>query len=55
LFYDLSNIFVSPGERLWFLAPPDPETTIFLYEDGELVLGHSFFHGSHTELSMNLN
>jgi serine/threonine-protein kinase len=55
LFYDLSNIFVSPGERLWFLAPPDPETTVFLYEDGELVLGRSFSHGSHTELSMNLN
>jgi serine/threonine-protein kinase len=55
LFYDLSNIFVSPGERLWFLAPPAPETTVFLYEDGELVLGRSFSRGSHTELSMNLN
>lgn len=55
VFYDLYNIFVRPGERIWFLAPQDPETTVFLYEDGELVLGHSFSHGSHGEFSMNLN
>jgi serine/threonine-protein kinase len=54
-FYDLYNIFVRPGERIWFLAPQDPETTVFLYEDGELVLSHSISQGSHGEFSMNLN
>ena len=54
-FYDLYNIFVRPGERIWFLAPQNRETTVFLYEDGELVLSHSFSHGAHGEFSMNLN
>ncbi len=54
-FYDLYNIFVRPGERIWFLAPQNRETTVFLYEDGELVLSHSFCQGSQGEFSMNLN
>jgi serine/threonine-protein kinase len=55
VFYDLYDLFVRPGERMWFLAPQDRETTVFLYEDGELVLNHYFSHGSQGEFSMNLN
>jgi serine/threonine-protein kinase len=55
MFYDLYDIFVRPGERIWFLAPQDAETTGFLYEDGELVKSHSFSHGSHGGFSMSLN
>ncbi|MEE9566400.1 MAG: PASTA domain-containing protein [Desulfobacteria bacterium] len=54
-FYDLYNIFVRPGERIWFLAPQNRETTVFLYEDGELVLSHSISQGSYGKFSMNLN
>lgn len=53
--YDLYNVFVSPGERIWFLTPQDPEMTVFLYEDGELVLGRSSTPGSHGESPVNLN
>jgi serine/threonine-protein kinase len=53
--YDLYDLFVPPGERMWFLAPQDRETSVFLYEDGELVLSHSSSHGSHGEFLMNLN
>ena len=55
VFYDLYNVFVRPGERIWALAPQDPEATVFLYEDGELVSSHSFSHGSHRGFFMNLN
>jgi serine/threonine-protein kinase len=55
MFYDLYDLFVPPGERMWFLAPQDRETTVFLYEDGELVLNHSASHGSHGDFLMNLN
>jgi beta-lactam-binding protein with PASTA domain len=42
MFYDLFDVFVRPGEDIWFLTPQDPETTLFVYQDGELVLSHSF-------------
>jgi serine/threonine-protein kinase len=41
LIYDLYDVFVPPGERIWLLAPEEPEAMVFLYEDGELVLGTS--------------
>ena len=47
MFYDLHDVFVGPGEHVWFLAPQDPEATIFVYQDEELVLSHSFFHRHH--------
>ena len=55
VFYDLYDLFVRPGERMWFLAPQDRETTVFLYEDGELVLNYAFSHGFHGAFSGNLN
>lgn len=41
MFYDFLDAFVRPGEHIWFLAPQDPEATVFVYQDGELVLSHS--------------
>jgi serine/threonine-protein kinase len=55
VFYDLYDLFVCPGERIWFLAPQAPETTVFLYEDDELVLTHSLSQRSQGEFSVNLN
>ncbi len=46
MLYDLYDVFVRPGQHIWFLAPQDPETTVFVYQDGELVLSHSFSPGS---------
>jgi len=42
MLYDLYDAFARPGEHIWFLAPQDLETTVFVYQDGELVLSHSF-------------
>lgn len=54
MFYDLYDTFVRPGERIWFLAPQDSETTGFLYEDGELVRRHPLSRGPHVEFFMSL-
>jgi beta-lactam-binding protein with PASTA domain len=42
MFYDFLDVFVPPGEDIWFLAPEDPETTVFVYQDGELAFSHPF-------------
>lgn len=52
--YDLYNVFVSPGEHIWLLAPEEPEAMVFLYEDGELVLGPSLSHKSGQNVFRNL-
>jgi len=43
MLYDLYDVFLPPGEEIWFLAPKDPETMVFVHQDGELVSSHSFF------------
>ncbi len=40
--YDLYDLFEPPGKDIWMLVPHDPEVTFFFYQDGELVLSHSF-------------
>ena len=47
MLYDLYDVLVRPGEHIWFLSPQDLEATVFIYEDGELVLSHSFPHRFH--------
>jgi beta-lactam-binding protein with PASTA domain len=44
--YDLYDAFVRPGEDIWFLAPQDLETTVFVYQNGDLLLSHSLSHRS---------
>ena len=39
--YDLYDAFVRPGEGIWFLAPQALETTVFVYQNGNLLLSHS--------------
>ncbi|MBW1741321.1 MAG: PASTA domain-containing protein [Deltaproteobacteria bacterium] len=41
MLYDLYDFFARPGERIWFVVPQDPETTVFIYQEGRLVLSHS--------------
>lgn len=43
MLYDLYDVFLPPGEEIWFLVPQDPEAAVFVHQDGELVLSHSFF------------
>lgn len=40
MLYDLHDVFVDAGEDVWFLALQDPATTVFAYEDGELILSY---------------
>jgi beta-lactam-binding protein with PASTA domain len=47
MLYDLYDVLVGPGENIWFLAPQDLETTVFVYQEGEVVLSHSSSQGSH--------
>jgi serine/threonine-protein kinase len=42
MLYDLFDVFEKAGDEIWMLLPKHCETTFFLYEDGELVLSHSF-------------
>lgn len=46
MLYDLYDVFEKAGDEIWMLLPEHRETTFFLYEDGELVLSHSFASGS---------
>ena len=55
MLYDPYDVFVRPGERVWFLALQDPDTTVFLYQNDQLVLSHPFSHGSHQGFPVNLN
>lgn len=52
--YDLYDVLVRPGENIWFLAPQDLETTVFVYQEGEVVLSHSSSHGPHGTFPSNL-
>ena len=54
MLYDLRDVFVRPGERIWFLAPQGPETTVLVYQDSELVLSDSLSYRSHTDLLRDL-
>jgi len=54
MLYDLRDVFVRPGERIWFLAPQGPETTVLVYQDSELVLSDSLSHRSHADLLLDL-
>lgn len=54
VFYDLYDVFVRSGERIWFLAPQGPETTVLVYQDGELVLSDSLSHRSYADLFRDL-
>ena len=54
MLYDLRDVFVRPGERIWFLAPQDPETTVLVYQDGKLVLSDSLSHRSQADLLLDL-
>lgn len=38
LFYPLFDGFASPGEQIWLLIPSDPEASVLVYENDELVL-----------------
>ncbi|MBW1742092.1 MAG: PASTA domain-containing protein [Deltaproteobacteria bacterium] len=52
--YDLYDGFVHPGEGIWLLAPEEPEATVFLYENGELVLSHSLSNRSREDIMRDL-
>ena len=54
MIYDLYDVFVSPGESVWLLAPEEPEATVFLYENGELVLSHSLSNRSREDIIRDL-
>jgi hypothetical protein len=54
MFYDLYNVFVSPGEGVWLLAPEESEATVFLYENGDLVLSHSLSDRSREDIMRDL-
>ena len=54
MIYDLYDVFVSPGEGVWLLAPEEPEATVFLYENGELVLSHSLSNRSREDIIRDL-
>ncbi|OEU47341.1 MAG: hypothetical protein BA861_02080 [Desulfobacterales bacterium S3730MH5] len=54
MLYDLYDVFVGAGEHLWFLALQDPGTTVFAYEDGELVLSYPLLRGSDVPLFPDL-
>lgn len=54
MFYDLYNAFVSPGKGIWLLAPEEPEATVFLYENGDLVLSHSLSNTSRQDMMRDL-
>jgi serine/threonine-protein kinase len=54
MFYDFYDVFVRPGEDIYFLAPQDHETTVFVYQDGEPVLSHPFSHRCDGDFSVRL-
>ncbi len=54
MLYDLYDVFMHPGENIWFLAPQDPEATVFVYQEGEVVLSYSSSHSFHGTFSANL-
>lgn len=54
MIYDLYDVFVPPGENIWLLAPEESEATVFLYENGELVLSHSLSNRSPEEIIRDL-
>jgi serine/threonine-protein kinase len=54
MLYDLYDAFVSPGKGIWLLAPEEPEATVFLYENGELVLSHSLANRSREDIMRDL-
>jgi serine/threonine-protein kinase len=39
---DLFDEFVKPGKEIWVLIPLDNETTVFLYEDNQLIKTETF-------------
>jgi hypothetical protein len=52
--YDLCDVFVPPGDGIWLLAPEEPEATVFLYENGDLVLSHSLSNRSREDIMRDL-
>jgi eukaryotic-like serine/threonine-protein kinase len=54
MIYDLYDVFMSPGEGVWLLTPEEPEATVFLYENGELVLSHSLASRSREDIIRDL-
>jgi hypothetical protein len=36
--HSLYDAFVKPGEDIRLLVPQDPDVTLFVYEDNELIL-----------------
>jgi beta-lactam-binding protein with PASTA domain len=47
MLYDLYDVLIPPGENIWFLAPQDPEATVFVYQEGKLVMSHSSSYSSY--------
>jgi len=54
MFYDLYDVFVRPGEDIYFLAPQDHDTRVFMYQDGEAMLTHSFSYRSDGDFTVRL-
>lgn len=44
MLYDLLDFYAGPGEEVWFVAPQHPQARIFVYEDEEIIAGHSSNH-----------
>jgi serine/threonine-protein kinase len=54
MIYDLYDVFAPPGQGIWLLTPAEPEATVFLYENGDLVMSHSLSNRSREDIMRDL-
>jgi serine/threonine-protein kinase len=54
MMYDLHDLFLPPGVSIWVVAPEEPEATVFLYENGDLVPSHSLAKRSREDIVRDL-